>query len=218
MQSINGVRFSRCTITGNHASNLQYSGGVLRMGNACHTTFENCIIADNYAPQGGVFSPNGGAITVTNCTVANNTATGEYSTDGGGIAYICSGLVNMTNSIAWGNSAVSGNGHNVYRTCTGPSGANVGTISYSDFDGSTHGSSPDPPYLYQCYVTDGGGNIDAATDPSFAGGGDYHLTSSSTNVIDAGTSSGAPSDDIDGDLRPQPYPSGNYDMGADEYK
>ena len=178
------------------------------MGNACYVTFENCIIADNYAPQGGVFSPNGGAITVTNCTVANNTATGEYSSDGGGIAYMCSGLVNMTNSIAWGNSATSGNGHNVYRTCTGPSGANVGTISYSDFDSTT------PTFMYQANITDGGGNIDPATDPSFDMGGTYHLTSSSTNVIDVGTSSGAPSDDIDGDSRPQ---GSGYDMGADEY-
>ena len=208
MQGINGIKFSRCTITGNHASNLQYSGGVLKTGNACYTTFENCIIADNYAPQGGVFSPNGGAITLTNCTVANNTATGEYSSDGGGIAYICSGLVNMTNSIAWGNSATSGNGHNVYRTCTGPTGANVGTISYSDFD------STKPTFMYQANIINGGGNIDPATDPSFDMGGTYHLTSSSTNVIDVGTSSGAPSDDIDGDSRPQ---GSGYDMGADEY-
>ena len=120
--------------------------------------------------------------------------------------YACTGYMNMTNGIVWGNSAASSRGHNVYRTCTGSSGANVGTISYSDFD-STYTT-----FMYQALITDGGGNIDPATDPSFAGGGDYHLTSSSTNVIDAGTSSGAPSDDIDGDTR-----SGAIDMGADEY-
>jgi hypothetical protein len=63
--------------------------------------------------------------------------------------------------------------------------------------------------------TDGGGNIAPATDPNFDAYGTYHLTSSSTNVIDAGTSSGAPSDDIDGESRPDE--SGYYDMGADEY-
>jgi len=215
MQGVNGIKFSRCTITGNHASALQYSGGVLTTGNACYIIFENCIIADNYAPQGGVVSPNGGTTTFTNCTIANNTATGEYSSDGGGIAYICNGLVNMTNCIAWGNSATSGYGHNVYRTCTGPSGANVGSVNYSDFD--TSGLNPDPPptwlnpsYMYQASVT-GGNNI--VEDPNFDAGGTYHLTSSSTNVIDAGTSSGAPSVDIDGDARDDGQP----DMGADEF-
>jgi hypothetical protein len=75
-------------------------------------------------------------------------------------------------------------------------------------------------------VTDGGGNIAPATDPSFDAGGTYHLTTSSTNVIDTGTSSGAPSVDIDGDDRGYDgdgLGSGgtgdgsDYDMGADEY-
>ena len=62
--------------------------------------------------------------------------------------------------------------------------------------------------------TDGGGNIDA--DPLFlnAAGGDLHIQSGSP-CIDAGTSSGAPDDDLDGN----PRPSGSgYDMGAYEYQ
>jgi len=79
--------------------------------------------------------------------------------------------------------------------------------------------------MYRAEVT-GGNNIDPATDPSFDAGGTYHLTSSSTNVIDAGTSSGAPSDDIDGDSRGYDGDGigtggtgdgSDYDMGADEY-
>jgi hypothetical protein len=45
------------------------------------------------------------------------------------------------------------------------------------------------------------------------GNGDYHLTADSP-CIDTGTSEGAPSDDIDGDTRPQGQ---GYDMGADEF-
>ena len=172
----------------------------------------NCIIADNEAAKGGVFNLNSGSdMTLTNCTVANNRATYPWSDGGGGIASICIGTVNMTNTIAWGNSADSGNGHNVYKSCT--PNIDVGTISYSDFDGSTQGSPSYPPYLYQCYVTDGGGNIDPATDPSF--GSNYRLTGFSINVIDAALAADGPSDDIDGDSR---IPvSGMIDMGADEY-
>jgi len=227
IQGVNGIKFSRCTITGNHADDNQYGGGVLRTGNSTsNTTFENCIIAGNYAPVAGVFSVNGGAMTLINSTVADNHATADYY--GGGIASICTGTVNMTNSIAWGNSAATGNGHAVYKTC---GSGNVGTIAYSDFEGWPGSGLPGAPYLYNCSVTDGGGNIAPATDPNFVDDDDpapydYHLTSSSTNVIDAGTSSGAPADDIDGNSRGydgdglgsgSTGDGSDYDMGADEY-
>jgi len=222
IQGVNGMTFTRCIITGNH-SNTQ--GGVMRFGNSTSdTTFVNCVIADNYAPSGGVLSNNGGDATLTNCTIANNTATGEYSNYGGGIMHACSGTLVMKNDIAWGNSATSGYGHNVYRACSGPAYYNVGSVEYSDFN-TVDKSTTDPSHMYRAEVT-GGNNIDPATDPSFDAGGTYHLTSSSTNVIDYGTSSGAPSDDIDGDSRGYDGDGlgtggtgdgSDYDMGADEY-
>ncbi|MFC1837615.1 hypothetical protein ACFLYW_02920 [Thermodesulfobacteriota bacterium] len=198
----NSVTFSRCTITGNHSDT---QGGVLRTGNASPATFENCIIADNYAPNGGVFSLNGGAQTLTNCTIADNRAT-TGSSGGGGILYRCSsGTIILKNSIAWNNTATSGSGHIAYQYC---GSGNVGSATYSDIELTNDSGS----YYRSSNITDGGNNIDPAEDPSFDAGGTYHLTSSSTNVIDAGTSSGAPTDDIDGDTR-----DANPDMGADEY-
>jgi parallel beta-helix repeat protein len=57
----------------------------------------------------------------------------------------------------------------------------------------------------------GAGNIDC--NPDFVGSNDYHLLASSC-CIDAGTSNGAPGEDMDGDVRPY---DGGYDIGADEY-
>ncbi len=54
------------------------------------------------------------------------------------------------------------------------------------------------------------GNINA--DPLFVGSGDYHIQAGSP-CIDTGSATGAPSDDIDGDSRPQ---GAGYDMGSDE--
>jgi parallel beta-helix repeat protein len=57
------------------------------------------------------------------------------------------------------------------------------------------------------------GTHDISADPLFVGGSYYQLTADSP-CIDAGTAEGAPSDDIDGDIRPQ---GAGYDIGADEY-
>jgi predicted outer membrane repeat protein len=217
-----GAKFYRCIITGNHSDT---EGGVMVLtNNTSDPEFYNCIIADNYAPRGGVINNSGGgAVIFSNCTIANNTATGAGSTNGGGIMYVCGGTIDVDNSIVWGNTATSTYGHNVHRTCSGPSYYNVGSVDYSDFNtsGSTSGSS----YMYRASVT-GGNNIDPATDPQFidSAGGNYHICNgvddphdnctAQSPAIDAGTSSGAPSDDIDGESRPY---NSVYDMGADEY-
>jgi predicted outer membrane repeat protein len=215
-----GAKFYRCIITGNHADT---EGGVMFLVNSsADPEFYNCIIADNYAPRGGVIrNSGGGSVILNSCTIADNTATGTGGTDGGGIMHACSGTINVDNSIAWGNTATSTKGHNVYRDCTG-SPQNVGSVDYSDFD-TKYTSAP--YYMWNATVT-GGNNIDPATDPQFvdSAGGDYHLCNgvddphdnctAQSPAIDAGTSTGAPSDDIDGDSRPY---NGLYDMGADEY-
>jgi parallel beta-helix repeat protein/predicted outer membrane repeat protein len=64
------------------------------------------------------------------------------------------------------------------------------------------------PHLYPPLGT---GSIEA--DPLYAGNGDYHLTVDSP-CIDAGSSEGAPVDDIDGETRSD---GGDIDMGVDEY-
>jgi M6 family metalloprotease-like protein len=119
-------------------------------------------------------------------TIINNTITGnEVSAVGGGIYCIDGSSPTVTNTILWNN------GDEVYLD-----GSSI-TITYSNVDGGYTGT----------------GNINS--DPLFADvdGGDYHLQADSP-CIDKGTSSDAPADDIDGDLRPQ---GSADDIGADEY-
>lgn len=202
-----GATFRKCVITGNHSAT---QGGVMTLTNAtADPVFENSVIANNYAPNGGVFYGNGGDAKFTNCTLTGNQAT-VTSGGGGGIAWICSGAIIMRNGISWNNTAVSNQGHNIYRGCTG-SPVNIGTITYSDFDTTA------TTYMYNATFTDdrgGGTNISPEANPNFVGGGNYHLTSSSTNVIDHALASDGPGDDIDSQTR-VPL-SGMIDMGADE--
>jgi hypothetical protein len=163
--------------------------------------FNNCTIVDNES------TGDGGGIVVTaspsfdSCTISNNAADDE----GGGI-YVsgASGAPTVDNSILYGNSAeTSGGGDEVY---IGHADGSI-AINYSDIDTSKiegPGSSS------------GSNNVNA--DPQFNDDTngtillrDYHLTDSSTSVIDAGSTT--LSDDIDEDSRPQ---NSDDDMGSDE--
>jgi hypothetical protein len=67
---------SGCTITGNSATGLD-GGGVDNGGNL---TMTRCTINDNSAADGGGLATVGGEFTLTDCTISNNSAT----SDGGG--------------------------------------------------------------------------------------------------------------------------------------
>jgi hypothetical protein len=62
-----------------------------------------------------------------------------------------------------------------------------------------------------CEIQNDPGFVNATLDPATW---DYHIKSTSP-AIDAGVSNGAPSDDLDGNSRPQ---GGGYDLGAFEYQ
>ena len=98
-------------------------------------------------------------------------------------------MISIVNSIFWDNTAGPTYGE------INASSYGAVTVEYSDIQGGWEGE----------------GNIDA--DPLFVDeeNGDYHIQAGSP-CIDAGTSEGAPEDDIDGDLRDS-YP----DIGSDEY-
>ena len=110
----------------------------------------------------------------------------------------------VINSILWGNTAASiGDEAYLENTFSG-----LG-IYYSDTNAA--GIEGDGP-------VDASDNLDNA-DPLFvdSANGDYHLTAGSP-CIDAGTDDTVtypdiPSDDIDGDERPQ---GAGYDIGSDE--
>ena len=155
-------------------------------------TLINCNIVNNTAAYWGYFEQTGigGGIYINHSklTIMNCTISGNFCIqEGGGI----NGTPTIINSIVWGNQSHQYGGIyeeiNSYNT----------NITFSD--------------VRYFPFTPGSGNIDA--DPLFVGNQDYHLTSGSP-CIDAGTPSGAPTDDIEGDSRPA---SAGYDMGADEY-
>jgi M6 family metalloprotease-like protein len=119
-------------------------------------------------------------------TIVNNTITNnDASAAGDGIYCVNGSSPVLLNTILWNN------GNEIYLDNS------TITVTYSDVEGGYTGST----------------NINS--DPKFSGviGGDYHLQSGSP-CINAGTSTDAPFDDIDGDIRPQ---AGAHDIGADEY-
>ncbi|MBW2060916.1 MAG: hypothetical protein JRI95_05055 [Deltaproteobacteria bacterium] len=177
-----------------------YSGGLF-FDSSGYPQFQmtNCLIYGNSATDtsanyavGGV-AIGGGAQTIAtssiiNCTFADNTSA-HPSAAVGGIAINTESFtspVNIINSIVWHSSL-----DDVYAY-----GGSAHSISYSDI-----------------YDNDSGTGV-IHTNPAFAGGGDYHLTASSGGCIDGGTSSGAPSIDLEGTSRPQ---GEGYDIGAYEY-
>jgi hypothetical protein len=104
--------------------------------------------------------------------------------------------MNVINSILWGNLSPQYPEYNeVYGSPN---------ITYSDVQGGYTGTGNiniDPLFVNP---------VDAALAPTTDG--DYHIQWGSP-VIDQGTSSGAPADDIDGDSRPA---GDGFDMGSDE--
>ncbi|MBI4652066.1 hypothetical protein HY745_12485 [Candidatus Desantisbacteria bacterium] len=80
------------------------------------------------------------------------------------------------------------------------------TVNYSNVEGGWAGNENED--FANIYFVDPQPASEAPTAL-----GDYHLNSNSP-CIDQGTDAGAPSDDIDGEDRPN---GTGYDMGSDEY-
>jgi hypothetical protein len=146
----------------------------------------NTAVVDNAASPGG---PGGlhlahASGSLMNVTIAGNTA----NSGAGGIVFSTTDTalqLDIVNSILFFNGVQD-------VSCSG----GICRVSYSD--------------VSQGFV--GTGNI--SQDPMFVDrqAGDYHLSAGSP-AIDAGTSTGAPGLDWEGDRRP----AGGVDMGADEY-
>jgi protein-arginine kinase activator protein McsA len=188
------------------SSNTAASGGGLFVKENSTVNMINSTVVDNSADSEGggirIWCANDpGFLNMTNCTVSNNNMTDPEAGSGGGL-YTNGGhaaTVSMNNSIFWGNRAGSGNE---------VSNNTSGTISFtwSDVPKDSHALS-------------GGGSTttDAtclATDPFFIDSvnGDYHLLPIFSPVIDQGTATGVPVDDLDGNARSD----GSPDMGAYE--
>ena len=180
------------SFTGNSADSGD-GGGLYNsaLGTATQT---NVVFYGNRAGDqgGGVF--NDGTATLTNTSFSGNSANpnyGFYSSDG----LYNQGTTTIKNSILWGDS-----GGEIYDR-PGSSGM---IVSFSDVQGGYSGT----------------GNINA--DPLYvdAAHGDLHLQAGSP-AIDAGTNSGAPAVDLDGNPRPidgNGDGTATTDMGAYERK
>ena len=219
---------TNCTISGN--SGRDDGTGAIDF-NETSGTITDCMIMDNTGMVGGIHCQGPGSVVITACTIIFNA--GKY---GGMYCREITGPT-ITNCIVSENDGPEVAGGMTFWDCSptltnctitdNTGGANVGGIKCFGSSALTAtncilwGNTPDDQ-IVDCTSTvtysdvDGGhageGNINAA--PMLESGlGDYHLTGVSP-CIDAGTSEGAPSTDIEGNIRPQ---IAGYDMGAYEY-
>ncbi len=186
-----------CFLTDNTSST---SGGGIHIygpGDA-DTIIRNCLLTGNQAGRdGGGISTNWGAVvSVENCTLYNNQATGTFGElgntgFGGGLYCSYEAQTNVKNSIFWDNSGLLGNeiaeatGFEHEQRC------GTVSVSYSDIKGGQAGVYISPG----CPSNWGLGNIDI--DPCFvnAVGDDLHL-----QQITAGQMVNSPCIDVGGDL------------------
>ncbi len=185
----------RCVIAGNSVTN--WGGGVYATATV-PVTFTNCLVTGNKATEinGGGFYLNGASV---NATIFNSTFSGNSAVLGlgGGICAVDSAVATLTNTIMWGNKAVSSVTDEISGTAVTASYSDIGQTGYE----GNNNLNVDPMFV-------------SATSYTLAPitSGDYHLEVDSP-VVDMGTATGAPDDDIDGDFR---YSGAGYDMGSDE--
>lgn len=181
--STTSMSISKCIFYNNEALSTYGDGSALSFEDDMSSlTIENCLFYENTAYRYGVIYDDEGA-TITNCTFADNVSSTSY----GGL-YLTGGVTStVKNCIITDNSSTD-----VY--------VQSGTmnLSYSQYD--IHYSA-----------TLGSGTT--TSSPTFvdAAGDDYQLASGSVG-IDAGTDTGAPSDDLLSVTR-----TGTTDMGAYEF-
>jgi hypothetical protein len=204
MAEIGSPTINHCIFRNNSSS---YVGGGLSCLSSSPIVI-NCIFRENYSTNfgGGMSNIWGGTPIVTNCSFIGNQAAftgggGVYSQDAVmtitnctfsgnlGEAIHCNTAANVSNCIFWGNA------NNIYNATA----ALVNCIVQGGYTPCTA-------------CPNGNGNA----DPLFVDltNFDLHLKYCSP-AIDAGTNTGAPPDDLDGN--PRPY-NGTSDIGAYEFQ
>ena len=186
--------FIQCVFKGNTAD---FNSGAVNnhgLSGTCSPTYINCLFSGNYAANnGGVMVNEGGS--GGNCTpsIVNCTFSGNNAPNLGGIMRNNTAFPTIKNSILWGNNTgINENGGST-------------TITFSitqDGQPGTGNINTNPVFITPVAFS-------AAPTTS----GDLHLQSSSP-AINAGTNTGAPSNDLDGNTRP--FNGGTSDIGAYE--
>ncbi len=219
------ITLTSCTFTSNSAN---YGGGIYNAEGVLASTLTNCVFISNSAALygGGFFNGSGNgtneSLIISGCTFKANTAS-----SGGGIDHNSSSSIVVRNSIFDSNS---GRGMRAYGehtdvvNCTfyGNSGSGIYTnpktanLTNNIFWGNSTQITGSNAVTYS--IVQGGypglGNLNL--DPVFVdpSNGDFHLQNCSF-AIDAGTATGAPATDLDGNPRPA---NAGYDMGAYEFQ
>jgi hypothetical protein len=202
------IEVSGCTIAENGET------GLVLHGNFGGATAEvaNCSITGNTSSTGagGFRCESDVPMTIRNCMVTDNTAT-EFG--GGGIRVFGTDPTSIRNCVLWGNVAPEGPQLLLDSGFNNPA---IATVDFCDLQGGQGDVSIDTSCCSPSQLTFGPDNIDV--DPLFVdpGGGDYHLSATSS-VIDAGDPAFIPGPnetDIDGDQR---VVGGLLDLGADEF-
>ena len=197
---------SNCTFSKN-STNLD-GGAIFNFANygTSSPTISSCVFWQNSASSHGGAIYSIGSYGISSPTINSCSFSGNSSISDGGAIYLDGylGTINalLINCIFWNNTASTGN--EIYNSMANPS------YSYCIIAGSGGSSS-----WNTALGTDGGHNI--GIEPLFvdAANGDLHLQQCSP-AIDAGTNTGAPLTDLDGNVRP--YNGGITDMGAYEYQ
>jgi len=180
------------------AAVIQSISGRAATFNATNSVFNN----NSSSINGGVintisFNSTYTAITnITNCTLFNNSATSS----GGGIFNNTNGIINVKNTIIYGNT---GGG------TQGIDNSGTANVTYSDIQGGFTGTgniSSDPLFVNSASPA-GADNIYGTADDGL------FITCPSSPAKDAGTNTGAPTTDYVGTSRPQ---CAITDMGAYE--
>ena len=193
------VNFDSCKFIGNSAAGSSTGGGLgvtIQTNNEATYTVNvtNCLFSDNMAPTGGALSCadyNGGPLNVMNCTFVNNTSNGPTPM-GSAIMALAGSPLSVVNSIFSGNS-----GGNAIDS------VEPATANYCLFNGNSGGNFAPTVTATNVLVA----------DPMFVSASDFHLQSSSP-AINAGTSVGAPTLDIEGNARQNAPDVGAYEFIA----
>ncbi|UCD84607.1 MAG: chitobiase/beta-hexosaminidase C-terminal domain-containing protein [Deltaproteobacteria bacterium] len=204
-ESATNLMVANCTFSNNSA--YWSGGGIYNYKSSPIIT--NCIFSNNSVRYGGgISNEDNSSPTIINCTFIGNSAidagggidnyynssptiincsfSGNSATYGGGTNNENNSLPTITNCILWNDSP-----DEIY---TDASSSPI--VAYSDIDGGYAGT----------------GNI--GFDPQFVGYPDLRLQHRRSPCVDTGTADGAPSYDLDGNLRPILE---GYDMGAYEH-
>jgi len=192
-----GMLFNGATLNINKSIFYNNNNTGLRFSAVGDASIANSLFAqnDSQARAGGIWVMQASSINIMNCTISDNTA--QKILGAGGIyVQVSSTPLTITNSILTGNKLQTSSIYNIYPNTY----RSNFDISYTQLNQS----------LYSDY---GPGNIYNSVYFVDSANGDYHLAPGAYN-IDAGTSDGAPADDLDGNSRPQ---NGVYDMGAYEF-